>query len=57
MQHTEMADPNIRSRIKGSIYGIAVADALGSPLEFQPRDTFPDVTEMLDNETFNIPAG
>ena len=48
---------SLASRIKGSIYGVAVADALGSPVECQPRGTFPLVTEMLENETFNVPTG
>jgi hypothetical protein len=52
-----MVNPDNTSRITGSILGVAVVDALGSPVEFQARGTFPEVVDMLDNETFGEPAG
>lgn len=36
---------------------MAVCDALGGPVEFKPRNSFPQVTSMLPNANFGIPAG
>ncbi|KAF3177256.1 hypothetical protein TWF225_003051 [Orbilia oligospora] len=48
---------NLESRIKGAIIGVAVADALGGPVEFKRRGTFPKVTDLQENLTFGLPAG
>jgi ADP-ribosylglycohydrolase len=48
---------SIQSRIKGSIFGVAVADALGGPVEFQPRGSFDPVSDFERNEHFNVPPG
>ncbi|KAI4178523.1 MAG: hypothetical protein L6R41_008355 [Letrouitia leprolyta] len=45
------------SRIRGSLYGVAVCDALGAPVEFCRRGTFPPVTGMKYNPNFDLPAG
>ena len=45
------------SRAKGAFYGNLIGDALGAPVEFQPRDTFPPVMGMLPCETWDLPAG
>jgi ADP-ribosyl-[dinitrogen reductase] hydrolase len=47
----------VQSRIHGAIYGTATCDALGGPVEFNRRGTFPLVTTMLPNSNFDIPAG
>jgi ADP-ribosylglycohydrolase len=52
-----MTSPTIQSRIKGSIYGVAVVDALGGPVEFHERGTFDEVTEFRHNDTFDVPPG
>lgn len=44
-------------RQKGCFYGCAVGDALGLPLEFEERDTFPKVTEMIPAAHWKLPAG
>ena len=44
-------------RAKGAFYGNLVGDALGAPVEFQPRDSFPPVTGMLPCDTWGLPAG
>jgi ADP-ribosyl-[dinitrogen reductase] hydrolase len=49
--------PDLASRIRGSFYGHAVVDALGGPVEFKWRGTFPPVTTMLPNDNFNLPPG
>ena len=45
------------SRIRGSLYGVAVCDALGGPVEFCWRGTFPPVTGLQYNPNFNLPPG
>ncbi|KAL8967041.1 MAG: hypothetical protein Q9197_005653 [Variospora fuerteventurae] len=45
------------SRVRGSIYGVAACDALGSPVEFCRRGTFPPVTGLRPNSNFDLPPG
>lgn len=33
--------------LKDAMYGLAVGDALGSPVQFQKRDSYPIVSEMM----------
>lgn len=47
----------IQNRCKGCFYGLVVGDAFGAPVEFQRRDTFPYVTDMLPCNTWGLPAG
>lgn len=47
----------LSSRIKGAIFGLAICDALGGPVEFQARGSFPKVTSMKANDNFDLPAG
>ena len=48
---------DLASRIRGSFIGLAVCDALGGPVEFNPRGSYPKHTEMTHNENFDLPAG
>ncbi|KAK2734696.1 hypothetical protein FQN57_001466 [Myotisia sp. PD_48] len=52
-----MSSPSLESRIKGSIYGVAVVDALGGPVEFHARGRFPKVTDYQYNTNFAMPPG
>ncbi|KAL8868713.1 MAG: hypothetical protein Q9174_004806 [Haloplaca sp. 1 TL-2023] len=45
------------SRIRGSLYGVAICDALGGPVEFCFRGTFDRVTDFRHNDNFNLPPG
>ncbi|KAK4690268.1 hypothetical protein P7C71_g6482, partial [Lecanoromycetidae sp. Uapishka_2] len=45
------------SRIRGSLYGVAVVDALGGPVEFRARGSFPPVTEFRYNSHFDLAPG
>ncbi|KIW81094.1 hypothetical protein Z517_04117 [Fonsecaea pedrosoi CBS 271.37] len=47
----------LSSRVKGAIFGLAVCDALGGPVEFKPRGSFDRVTQMLPNDNFRLPPG
>lgn len=42
--------------IYSGIMGLVVGDALGVPVEFNPRDTF-EVTDMTGYGTYDVPAG
>ncbi|KAI9843063.1 MAG: hypothetical protein M1838_002880 [Thelocarpon superellum] len=55
-----MATPNApdqASRIQGSLVGLAAVDALGGPVEFKKRGTFPLVTSMIPNLHAGVPPG
>ncbi len=45
--------------IKSVLFGVAVADALGVPVEFKSRDTIlkKPVTDMIGYGTYNLPPG
>jgi ADP-ribosylglycohydrolase len=47
----------ISSRVRGSLYGVAVVDALGGPVEFCQRGSFPPVTKFRYNSNFGLAAG
>ncbi len=45
-------------RARGAFYGLLVGDALGAPVEFKKRGTFPEVREMIPCTNFGgLPAG
>ena len=46
-----------KDRASGALIGLAVGDALGAPVEFRDRGTFPHVTEMQSGGYFRLPAG
>ncbi|KAL4786561.1 ADP-ribosylation/Crystallin J1 [Aspergillus varians] len=52
-----MGYPTVKSRIKGSVFGVAVVDALGGPVEFHPRGSFDPVSDFQHNANFDVPAG
>ncbi len=56
MDTTSTSNDVLVSRIRGAFYGLAVVDALGAPVEFEDRGTFPLVTMMLPNHNFSIPT-
>ncbi|KAK4940002.1 hypothetical protein LTR10_019854 [Elasticomyces elasticus] len=45
------------SRVRGAFVGLAVCDALGAPVEFKKRGSFPEVNTMFPNGNFDTPAG
>jgi ADP-ribosyl-[dinitrogen reductase] hydrolase len=44
-------------RFRGCLLGLAVGDALGAQVEFQPPGTFPSVTDMVGGGPHRLPAG
>ncbi|KAG2417549.1 hypothetical protein HFD88_008768 [Aspergillus terreus] len=49
--------PSIRSRARGSIWGVCVADALGGPVQFKDPHTFEPITGLRFVQPFHQPAG
>lgn len=46
-----------KNRAIGSLVGLAVGDALGSPLEFMERDTYEHITDMIGGGAFDLEPG
>ena len=60
MQHdVEMKNARFKDKIFGGIFGLAVADAMGVPVEFQSRESLRrnPVTDMRGYGTHNQPPG
>ena len=48
---------SLEDRYIGALLGLACGDALGSQVEFSPRDTFPPVVDMQGGGTFKLAPG
>lgn len=48
---------NSKNKFIGSFLGLAVGDALGAPIEFEVRDSYPVITEMRAGGPFNLQMG
>lgn len=55
--HWEAKASSKHDRVAGAFVGLAVGDALGAPVEFCRRGTFPEVTEYRTGGKFDLPAG
>ncbi|WP_439813968.1 ADP-ribosylglycohydrolase family protein [Zavarzinia sp. CC-PAN008] len=44
-------------RAAGALLGLAVGDAVGTTLEFKPRDTYPPLTDMVGGGPFGLQPG
>lgn len=51
-----MTDP-LLDRATGALLGLAIGDALGTTLEFKPRDSYPPLTDLIGGGPFDLPAG
>ena len=47
----------IRNRAIGALIGLAVGDAVGTTLEFKPRDTYPQLVDMIGGGPFGLKPG
>ena len=47
----------IEDRALGALLGLAVGDALGTTLEFAPRDSYPPLTGMTGGGPFGLKPG
>ena len=48
---------DLLSRFRGSLLGLAVGDALGAPVEFEPRGSFTPITGYRGGGPFDLKAG
>jgi ADP-ribosyl-[dinitrogen reductase] hydrolase len=44
-------------RYRGALLGLACGDAVGTTVEFRPRGSFPEVTDMVGGGPFELQAG
>lgn len=58
-QNESKESGNALQQIKSALFGVAVGDALGVPVEFKSRQTISKnpVTHMIGYGTYNLPAG
>ena len=49
--------PTKQNRLKGSMLGLAIGDAMGAPVEFCRRGSFVPVTEYRSGGKFRLRAG
>ncbi len=52
-----MAEIPLIARMKGSLLGLAVGDALGAPIEFEKRDSYEHVIGYIAGGPFKLKAG
>lgn len=52
-----LLNPRQKDRAFGAFVGLAVGDALGTTLEFRPRDTYPPLTDMVGGGPFGLEPG
>lgn len=55
-RHPNLA-AEVIDRTRDTLLGLAVGDALGTTIEFQPRDSYPKQTEMTGGGPFNLEPG
>lgn len=48
---------SVATKIRLSLLGTAMVDALGAPAEFQARGSFPFISTMEPNKNFDLPPG
>ncbi|MBN2385556.1 MAG: ADP-ribosylglycohydrolase family protein [Anaerolineales bacterium] len=53
----QSASKNELDRFRGCLLGLATGDAVGTTLEFQPRGSFPPLTDMLGGGPFQLEPG
>lgn len=47
----------LREKFLGSLLGLAVGDALGAPIEFEIRDSYPPITRYREGGPFHLKSG
>ncbi|MFN4140445.1 ADP-ribosylglycohydrolase family protein [Aestuariivirga sp.] len=53
----EMQDQALRDRARGALLGLAVGDALGTTLEFRPKDSYEPLTTIVGGGPFRLKPG
>ena len=49
--------PDLLDRFRGALLGLAVGDAIGTTLEFEPRGSFEPITDMVGGGPFGLAPG
>lgn len=49
--------PSLPERYRGALLGMACGDAVGTAVEFQPRGSFPPLTDMVGGGPFRLKPG
>lgn len=57
MLFTSGTNDSSRSRSRGALLGLAVGDGVGAAVEFKPRGTFREVTDMIGGGPHDLIAG
>jgi ADP-ribosyl-[dinitrogen reductase] hydrolase len=57
MKKGKLMLPSLSERFRGTLLGLACGDAVGTSVEFQPRDSFPPLTDMMGGGPFNLKPG
>ena len=52
-----MNELDLTDRMRGCLLGLAVGDAVGTTVEFKPRGSFPDLTDMVGGGPFALEPG
>ena len=52
-----MKNEKFMAQAKGSLLGLALGDALGTTLEFRPKDSYKHITDIVGGGPFNLKAG
>ena len=47
---------SVTDQASGALLGLAVGDAIGTTLEFKPRDSYAPLTDMIVGGPFRLPA-
>lgn len=54
---TDRDSATLRDRARGALLGLAVGDAIGTTLEFKPKDRYWPIDDMLGGGPFRLKAG
>ena len=57
LQKSAMPEITLKSRYLATLLGLATGDAIGTSVEFSPRDSFAQVTGMTGGGPFNLQPG
>lgn len=49
--------PSRASKARAALFGLAIGDAVGTTVEFQPRGSFEPVTDMVGGGVFDLEPG
>ena len=57
VQYPPLDEAAARDKALGCFLGLAIGDAVGTTVEFQPRGSFPALTDLIGDGPFNLKPG